>query len=110
MHKANVVVVPSFVESYCLALDEALTVGVPVVSSFAGAMPELATNEKSALYFPPGDIVMCANAIERFFVDRNFSKEVSSNSYYEKRSGNNINIARSQLAIYHHILETFITC
>lgn len=103
IHKANVVVIPSFIETYCLALDEALTVGVPTVVSFAGAMPELATHEKSALYFPPGDSVMCADAIERFFQDSNYATEVSCNAFNEKKTKNNI--ASSQVEIYMSMID-----
>ena len=106
MLKANVVVIPSFIETYCVALDEALTVGVPTVISFSGAMPELATHEKSALYFPPGDSVMCAHAIERFFVDRDYAIEVSYNAFNEKKTKNNI--ALSQMEIYRSIIESTI--
>lgn len=105
MRQANVVVVPSFVESYCLALDEALTLGVPTVASFAGAMPELATFEKSALYFPPGDFVMCANAIGRFFDDKSYVSKISENAYNLKKSKSQINIADVQISIYNNVLQ-----
>jgi len=105
MHKANIVVIPSFIETYCVALDEALTVGVPTVISFSGAMPELAIHEKSALYFPPGDSVMCADAIERFFVDREYAKEVSCNTYDAKITKNKKNIISSQLTTYRLIID-----
>lgn len=105
MHKANAFVIPSFIETYCIALDEALTVGVPTAASFAGAMPELAVHEKSALYFPPGDIDMCANAIEKLFIDIPFASELSSNSYRMKRIKHNTNIAQAQLATYKKIID-----
>lgn len=104
MQKANVVVVPSFIETYCLALDEALTVGVPTVVSFSGAMPELAEHEKTALFYPPGDVEMCANAIERFFLDRVLSVKISINAYEGKSNKDNENIALSQLKIYKDVL------
>ncbi|MDB5288273.1 MAG: hypothetical protein JWR05_3222 [Mucilaginibacter sp.] len=104
MYKANVIVVPSFIETYCLAFDEALTVGVPTVASFAGAMPELATHEKTALFFTPGDVDMCANAIERFMLDKVFAMEISFNAYDEKKTKNNSNIALSQLEKYNQLL------
>jgi glycosyltransferase involved in cell wall biosynthesis len=104
MHKANVVVVPSFVESYSLSFDEALTVGVPTVTSFAGAMPELATHEKTTLFFPPGDVVMCANAIEKFFDNKEYAKLVSQNAYNEKKTKRNMNITELQLSIYRSVL------
>ncbi len=105
MHKANVVVVPSFVESYCLAFDEALAVGVPTVASFAGAMPELATHERTALFFSPGDVTMCANSIEKFFENKEYAMMVSQNAYDEKRAKNNVNLVNQQLSFYRSILN-----
>jgi glycosyltransferase involved in cell wall biosynthesis len=105
MKKANVVVVPSFIETYCLALDEALTVGVPTVVSFSGAMPELAQHEKTALFYSPGDVEMCANAIERFFIDRSLALKISENAYNDKCNKDNENIALFQLKVYKEIAD-----
>lgn len=85
MHNANAVVIPSFVESYCVAAKESLTVGVPTVISFSGAMPELAIHEKTALFFPPGDALICSNALEKFIVDKEYAKLISQNAYCENR-------------------------
>jgi len=100
MYQANVVVIPSFIESYCLALEESLTLGVPTVASFAGGMPELATHEETALFFTPGDIVMCANSIERFFTNKELIQKISCKAYNEKRNKKNADIALTQLSIY----------
>lgn len=100
MQKSNVVVVPSFIETYCLALDEALTVGVPTVVSFSGAMPELAEHKKTALFYSPGDVEMCANAIQSFFLDKNLAIRISENAYNDKSKKDNKNIALSQLNTY----------
>lgn len=105
MKKANVVVVPSFIETYCLALDEALTIGVPTVVSFSGAMPELAEHRKTALFYSPGDFEMCASAIEHFFVNRNFAITTSNNAFNDKSNKDNNSIALSQLKVYRSIDE-----
>lgn len=100
MHKANVVVVPSFIESSCNALNEALMVGVPTVASFAGGMPEQAIHEKTALFFSPGDATMCASAIEKFFANIEYASVVSQNAYDTQKSKNNRDIADIQFQIY----------
>lgn len=100
MQQANVVVVPSFIETYCLALDEALTVGVPTVVSFSGAMPELAEHGKTALFYSPGDVEMCANAINVFFSDPNLAKRISENALHDKSTKDNESIALAQLQTY----------
>lgn len=70
LQTCGAMVLPSFVEGYSLAMAEGMMLGVPLVSSFAGGMPSLARDEESALFFPPGDDVMCAHQLERALLDR----------------------------------------
>lgn len=104
MHKANVTVIPSFIESYCLGLFEALAIGVPTVVSFAGAMPELATHEVEALFFQPGDAIMCANCIERFLESEEFAISISNNSIKRMQTNKVIDVSQVQYAIYRRVL------
>lgn len=103
LHSANVTVIPSFVESYCMALDEAIHVGTPTVASFAGAMPELGIHKETVYYFHSGDPVMCANAIGAFFRNRSFSEEVSVKAYNSRRA--NSDKYKRQLEIYRNVLS-----
>lgn len=105
LHKANVAVIPSFVESYCMTLEESLYVGTPAVASYSGAMPELATNEESALFFPPGDMVMCARCIERILTDVKLATKLSTNSYKAKRKEDRALTVKTQLDIYYRSLN-----
>ncbi len=102
---ANVVIIPSFVESYCLSLDEALTVGVPVVASYAGAMPELASNDSSALFFPPGDSVLCAEKVSRVFSEKDLAEYLSVTAYKERRKATPDSIIKNQIMIYSECLN-----
>ena len=105
IHQANVVVIPSFLETYSLAFDESLTVGAPTVTSFSGALPELATHEKTTLFYPPGDAIMCASAIRKFFDNKIYASKISQNAYDEKKENHKIKIANSQLEIYKNFLK-----
>jgi glycosyltransferase involved in cell wall biosynthesis len=105
IQKANVIVIPSFVESYCLVLDEALTIGAPIVASYAGAMPELAIHDKTALLFPPGDIEICASYINKFLDDKLYSEQISANAYSNSRLKKITDVAAIQLSIYHEVLN-----
>ena len=96
---------PSFVESFCMTLEESLFAGTPTVASFSGAMPELATNEESALFFPPGDIVMCARCIERILTDVKLATNLSLNSYNSKRKEDRTLTVKKQLEIYYSSLN-----
>jgi glycosyltransferase involved in cell wall biosynthesis len=102
---AHVVVIPSFIESYCLTYDEALMVGAPTVVSFAGALPEFGIHLKTTIFFTPGDIQSCAAAIEKIFDNPEFAKKISSNVLKAKKAKVDFKIADNQLSIYESVLK-----
>ncbi len=102
---ANVVVIPSFVESYSLALDEALEIGVPTVVSFSGAMPERVEHEKNSLLYQDTDIETCANAISRILCEDNLAKKLSNNTLNNKYNKTESHIARNQIDIYNQLIN-----
>jgi len=73
-------VVCSFVESYCVALAEPMYLGVPCVTSYNGGISWLAEDGKTALFFPPGDVVMCAYQIGRVFRERELNCHLSEHA------------------------------
>ena len=76
IQQASVVAIPSFIETYCLALAEAMILGAPIVVSFSGAMPEIARDNESALFYPPGDEMACASRIEKILSDQDFASHL----------------------------------
>ncbi|PVD52654.1 glycosyl transferase [Terrimonas sp.] len=103
--QASVVVIPSVVETYCLALAEAMIVGVPSVVSYSGAMPELADHNKSALYFPTGDFMSCAWQVEKILTDKTLCEKLSvaARATGIKRNDPD-DIVNNQLRIYNEII------
>lgn len=107
LQQASVFVNPSFIESYSLVLAEALTIGTPSVISHAGAMPELAENNKEALFFTPGDYKSCAQHIIKLIGDRQLSNTISLHAQQRAALRNNdINTAQRQLDIYKEVLKS----
>lgn len=106
LKNSNVFIQPSFIESYSLSLAEAMYVGTPCVVSFAGAMPELAKDNESALFFTPGDHVGCASKIERLLLDVELSKKISINSReIAIQRHNPKSIVENQIEIYEEIIS-----
>lgn len=101
--KANVVVIPSFIESYGLAIEESLAIGTPTVAAYSGAIPERGINNNSILFYPPPDSVMCAESIESILTNNELANKLSKNSINNFRSvslNENLNV---QLDIYSQI-------
>ena len=81
-HSADVFVLATLHETYCMAVAEALAHGLPIVSTKTGAIPELVgegrNGEKSAgLLVPPGDVGAMTAALEKLFGDARVREELA---------------------------------
>lgn len=106
LKRSSAVVIPTFIETYCVALAEAMSVGTPVVSSFAGGTPSLGKDDTSCLYFSPGDSAMCAYQLERILTDADLATRLSreSRKIAAVRS-DSLRIVEHQLEIYRSVVE-----
>ncbi|HAW09324.1 MAG TPA: hypothetical protein DCW42_09235 [Bacteroidetes bacterium] len=78
---------------------------VPCVTSFNGGTSWIAEDEETAVFFPPGDAVMCAHQISRIFRDRDLVGRLSANARAEGLKRHNIeSITARQYAIYKNCL------
>ncbi|SCD20504.1 Glycosyl transferases family 1 [Proteiniphilum saccharofermentans] len=106
IHRSSLVVIPSFVETYSLFMAECMMVGVPIAASFAGAMPQLAEHNKSALYFPTGDHWACARQIEKIITDQELAKKLSAEARKTALQRNDqTKVLQIQLEIYDRIIN-----
>lgn len=103
---SNVYVNPSFVESYSVAAAEALSLGVPSVLSYAGAMPEFSKEKVVALYYSSFDFVACAGKIDAILSDINLQKELTENSIsVMSKINSNEQVCGIQMSIYKDVIE-----
>lgn len=98
-------ILPSFIEGYSLALAEGMMLGVPSVDSFTGGMSSLARDDESALFFSPGDEVMCAYQLERLLTDRALAERIGRQAREVAMVRNDRErIVRNQIEIYRQVL------
>jgi glycosyltransferase involved in cell wall biosynthesis len=74
---ADVAVLSSLSEGSPNALLEAMAAGVPVVATSVGGIPEIVTNEESALLVKPGDRQAMTAAIERIMREEGFAPNLA---------------------------------
>lgn len=105
IQNCSVFVIPSYCETYCVALAEALYLGCPVVTAFNGGSSYLVSDEKTGLFYPPGDETMCAHQLERILTDSGLSSRLSSNARIKAHERSNpATIVKNQLEIYRKII------
>ena len=61
--KSSVFVCPSIIENSPNSLGEAMLLGVPVVASKTGGIPDMVTENKDGVLFEKGDVEALAKAI-----------------------------------------------
>ncbi len=77
MCKSHVVLLSSLIENSPNTLAEAMLMGVPAVSSYAGGVPSMAQDGEEALFYRAGDPVMLAWQVQRVFDDEALAARLS---------------------------------
>jgi glycosyltransferase involved in cell wall biosynthesis len=63
LKSSDVVLIPSYMESYSMVLHESIAIGIPIVCSYAGAMPEARRLSSCIEFFQPGDYRVAASLL-----------------------------------------------
>jgi glycosyltransferase involved in cell wall biosynthesis len=102
--KCSAFVLPTFIESYSVALAEAMMIGVPSAVSYTGGTAFLGKDEESVLFFSLGDEVMCAYQLERILVDPSLAKRLLYGAREAALKRNNrTRIVENQIDIYRQV-------
>lgn len=78
--KCSVAVLPTFIESYCVAFAEAMRAGTPTVVAYTGGTSYLGKDDETCLFFPSGDEASCAYQVRRILEDSSLARRISVNA------------------------------
>lgn len=105
---ASVAVIPAFVESYCMALAEAMWVGTPTAVAYTGGTSWLGRDEDTCLFFPPGDEVMCAYQILRLLTVPALADAIARNARMTAKTVNDRRmIVETLVSAYRRAIDSF---
>jgi len=80
--RADAFVLPSFWEGYGMAIAEAMAYGLPVISTTAGAIPDMVTDGVSGLLGKPGDWRTTGTNIRRIFSEPDLRKNLAEQALH----------------------------
>lgn len=103
--KADLLLITSQTESFCLSALEAMACGVPVLAPRVGGLPELVIHRKTGFLFPPGD---CSAAID--FGVRALSDRALRKAMGKAAAAHALEFAQSRVvslyeSLYEHLIE-----
>lgn len=85
MSESNVFVMSSAIENHSSTLKEAMSVGVPCVSSYVGGVPEYAYHGENCLLYRYEDYEVMAQEIIRLFESDDLCQQLSRNASKQMR-------------------------
>lgn len=88
---SDIFILPSYAEGQPLSILEAMSSGLPIVSTTVGSIPEIVKNGENGFLTLPGDIDNIARNIQTLIADNNLIKKMSNENYRLAREKFNIN-------------------
>lgn len=83
LKNSDILVLPSYFESFGMSLIEGMSYCIPVIAANAGAMPEVVTDNKEGLIIEPGDYEDLAEALI-FLIEHPEKRIRMGNNGYER--------------------------
>ena len=107
MYNADLFLTSTYVESYCLAVAEALCIGMPCIAPFTSALVDLITSEYNGILYPLGDYYICAyKAIELLQNEQRSIAIGDRAAALQRDKSNPERIALNQERIYYEVAKS----
>jgi glycosyltransferase involved in cell wall biosynthesis len=78
---SDILIQPSYFESFGITVIEAMSYGMPVIASNIGGLPELVENNVNGYLVSPGDLQQIYEAIKKFIENPSLLKKMGEVSY-----------------------------
>jgi len=92
MCSSDILLFPSYSEGFPNVVLEAMALGLPIISTYVGAIPEMIDNTKGGFLFKKGDVEGIINAVNKLKMDYNIRK--SMGNYNRRKCKNNYSYSK----------------
>jgi len=90
---SDIFVLPSYFEGSPNSLLEAISSGIPSISTNVGSIPEMLRNSAGNVLFIPGDVELFSKHIYDLSVNQQYRNQVASNQYMQALNNHSLNAA-----------------
>lgn len=104
--EAKIFCLPSYAEGFPMAVLDAWSYGLPVITTPVGGIPDIADNEINILLFHPGDINTLSKLMEKIIEDTKLRNRISNNSNKLSQTIFNVNTINKKISTIYHSLES----
>jgi len=96
--KARVYLLPSYDEGFPMSILEAMSYGLPIVSTCVGGIPELVRPEENGLLYQPGDTDGMADGIIKLLQNQDYAIGIGRRNRSKIENGYSLEIYASKLS------------
>lgn len=103
--EASIFCLPSYAEGFPMAVLDAWSYGLPVITTPVGGIPDVAKDSENLLLFNPGDVVTLAKQMERLIKDVTLRNKLSEASLLLAQTKFNIDTINKEIGeLYENLL------
>ncbi len=95
--ESQIFCLPSYAEGFPMAVLDAWSYGLPVITTPVGGIPDIAQNEKNILLFQPGNIQQLAQQLSRLIDNKELRESLSKSSQILANTTFNLNVINKQI-------------
>lgn len=104
LKKSKIFILPSYYEAMPMSILEAMSFGIPVISTQVGGIPTLINNNVDGILYTPGNLEELRNSILKLYSDDNLLKKISNNCYKKCKNKFSLDKINNEiLKIYHEV-------
>lgn len=103
--EASIFCLPSYAEGFPMAVLDAWSYGLPVITTPVGGIPDVAKDGENLLLFNPGDVAALAKQMEKLIKDTTLRNKLSKASLQLARTTFNIDVINKEIEeLYKNLL------
>lgn len=103
--EASIFCLPSYAEGFPMAVLDAWSYGLPVITTPVGGVPDVAKDGENLLLFNPGDVAALAKQMERLIKNTTLRNKLSKASLQLARTTFNIDVINKEIEeLYKNLL------